>query len=480
MTGPVNSRGESLEHGRSVVVRNATVVTMDGQHRVLADSDVLVVDGAIAGVGPGLAAPEGALEVDGSNGIVMPGMVDTHRHMWQTAMRGYGADWTLSQYFVWYYLEHGRNFRPQDVYAGNLLSALEALDAGVTTSVDWSHGLQTVEHADAAVDALEATPGRFVLAYGNIQQGPWEWTANPEFRRFYTRRFDGKGDMLGFQIAFDVTGDPEFPERAAFAVAKDLGVTVTTHAGVWGATGDTSIQLMHDNGCMDDKVIFVHASSLSEDSYHRIAASGGHASISTESEQSAGQGYPSSWRLRQFDIPISLSHDTTVWWSADLFTAMRTTVGADRSRQHFEAHLTGDTVTNLDLRCEEVVDWATMGGARALDLEGVIGSLEVGKRADLVLLKNDYSPVMFPIVNPYGHVVMQAQRNEVDTVLVDGNVVKSEGRLVGVDLAHVRDTVAQTVEYLADTLGAEAWRGGMHPEVPERQKRENPYQYTKK
>ncbi|MHB1906640.1 MAG: amidohydrolase family protein [Acidimicrobiales bacterium] len=453
---------------------------MDSQHRVLADSDVLVVDGSITGVGPGLVAPVDALEVDGANGIVMPGMVDTHRHMWQTAMRGYGADWTLSQYFVWYYLEHGRNFRPQDIYAGNLLSALEALDAGVTTSVDWSHGLQTVEHADAAVDALEATPGRFVLAYGNIQQGPWEWTASPEFRRFFTRRFDGKGDMLGFQIAFDVTGDPEFPERAAFKVAKDLGVTVTTHAGVWGATGDASIQLMHDNGCMDDKVIFVHASSLSEDSYHRIAASGGHASVSTESEQSAGQGYPSSWRLRQFDIPISLSHDTTVWWSADLFTAMRTTVGADRSRQHFEAHLTGDTVTNLDLRCEEVVEWATMGGARALDLESIVGSVEVGKRADLVLLKNDFSPVMFPIVNPYGHVVMQAQRNEVHTVLVDGNVVKSEGRLVGVDLAHVRETVAQTVEYLADTLGAEAWRGGMHPEVPERQKRENPYQYTKK
>ncbi|HET8990081.1 MAG TPA: amidohydrolase family protein [Acidimicrobiales bacterium] len=453
---------------------------MDSQHRVLADSDVVVVDGSITGVGPGLVAPVDALEVDGANGIVMPGMVDTHRHMWQTAMRGYGADWTLSQYFVWYYLEHGRNFRPQDIYAGNLLSALEALDAGVTTSVDWSHGLQTVEHADAAVDALEATPGRFVLAYGNIQQGPWEWTASPEFRRFFTRRFDGKGDMLGFQIAFDVTGDPEFPERAAFKVAKDLGVTVTTHAGVWGATGDASIQLMHDNGCMDDKVIFVHASSLSEDSYHRIAASGGHASVSTESEQSAGQGYPSSWRLRQFDIPISLSHDTTVWWSADLFTAMRTTVGADRSRQHFEAHLTGDTVTNLDLRCEEVVEWATMGGARALDLESIVGSVEVGKRADLVLLKNDFSPVMFPIVNPYGHVVMQAQRNEVHTVLVDGNVVKSEGRLVGVDLAHVRETVAQTVEYLADTLGAEAWRGGMHPEVPERQKRENPYQYTKK
>ena len=94
----------------------------------------------------------------------MPGMIDTHRHMWQTALRGYGADWTLTQYFVWFYLEWGKIFRPQDVHAGNLLSAIESIDAGVTTTVDWSHGLQTIDHADAAVDALEAVPGRFVLA----------------------------------------------------------------------------------------------------------------------------------------------------------------------------------------------------------------------------------------------------------------------------------------------------------------------------
>ena len=261
--------------GRPVVFRNATVLTMDDGHHVLRGGDVLISGERIVSVGHALEAPSDAVEIDATGGIVMPGMIDTHRHMWQTAMRGYGADWTLSQYFVWYYLQWGKTFRPQDVYAGNLLSAVEAIDAGVTTTVDWSHGLQTTEHADAAVDALEEVPGRFVLAYGNIQQGPWEWSAAPEFRDFVSRHFSPANDMLGFQMAFDVTGDPAFPEQAAFEVARDLGVPVTTHAGVWGATNDDGIRLMHEHGFMTPSTIYVHAATLTRDSYHRIAATGG-------------------------------------------------------------------------------------------------------------------------------------------------------------------------------------------------------------
>ena len=167
----------------SVVLRGGTVLTMNDAHDILHDADVLVVDDKIAGVGPGLEVPEGTQEIDASDGIVMPGMIDTHRHMWQTALRGYGADWTLAQYFVFFYLEWGKIFRPQDIAAGNVLSALESIEAGVTTTVDWSHGLQTVDHADAAVDALQSVPGRFVLAYGNIQQGPWEWSASQDFKQ---------------------------------------------------------------------------------------------------------------------------------------------------------------------------------------------------------------------------------------------------------------------------------------------------------
>ena len=177
-------------------------------------------------------------------------------------------------------------------------------------------------------------------------------------------------------------------------------------------------------------------------------------SVSTESEQSAGQGYPPTWQLRKHDIPVSLSMDTSVWWSGDLFCAMRSTLGADRSREHLEAHAKQETVTNHHLRAEQVVDWATRGGSKALGMDDRIGSLEPGKKADVVLVKNEHSPVMFPVLHPYGHVAFQAQRADVHTVIVNGRVVKRDGRLVGIDLAAARRAIDETVEYAADDARA--------------------------
>src|SRR3712207_5860631 len=463
MTQP---RSEVPQAGRPVVLRGGTVLTMDDGCTVLPDADVLVVGDRIEAVGPRLEVPEGTAEIDAGGGIVMPGMIDTHRHMWQTAMRGYGADWTLTQYFVWYYLEHGKRFRPQDIAAGNRLAAIESIDAGVTTTVDWSHGLQSVDHAEAALDALRSVPGRFVLAYGNIHQGPWEWTADPAVRSFLERLRDERDDMMSVQIAFDVTGDPAFPESAAFEVARDLGIPVTTHAGVWGATSDTGIQQMYDGGFMTPETTYVHASTLTRDSYQRIAATGGSISVATESECSAGQGHAPTEQVLQYGIPVSLSMDTSVWWSGDMFSAMRATLNADRMAEHMDAHLKGETITHLRLRARDVVEWTTRGGAHTIGRDADLGSLEPGKKADVVLIKNDSSPVSFPLLNPFGHVAFQAQRSDVHTVVVDGRVVKSEGALVGIDLAPVRAEVEATIEHLRAEIGEEAWQAGMFPEAP--------------
>ena len=464
--------------GQPVVFRNGIVLTMDDAHTVLLRGDVLIVDGKIAEVGVSLAVPDGTFEIDAESGIIMPGMVDTHRHMWQSAMRAYGADWTLTQYFVWYYLEHGMKFRPEDVAAGNLISALDAVESGVTTSVDWSHGLRTPDHGEAAYEALATSPGRFVLAYGNLAGAPWEWSQDPAVRKVIERARDDSA-LFGAQIAFDVPGDPSFPEAPAFAFARDLGVNVTTHAGVWGATNDDGIRLMYENKAMQPGYVYVHAATLNDESYQMIAATGGSVSLATESEQTCGQGYPPAHSLRKHGIQASLSMDTSVWQSADMFSAMRSTIGADRSWEHMNAHAKGDTVTHVSLRVEEVVDWATRGGAKALGKYDQIGSLEAGKLADIVLIKNDDSPTMTPILNPYGHVVSQAGRGDVHTVLVGGAPVKYNGKLVAGDLPGVRSKLENTVEYLQSNLGDDTWKAGMNPEIPEAEILTNPYQYRK-
>ena len=476
MTDAVQPHPEDFVPGRPIVFRDATVLTMDS-FGIIEHGDVLVIGEEISAVGPKLAVPEGTIEIDASGGILMPGMIDTHRHMWQTALRGYGGDWALSQYFVFYYLTWGHVFRPEDIYAGNLLSALESVDTGVTTTLDWSHALRTPEYGDAALKAFEEIPGRFVLGYGNYLGAPWEWTAAPEFQS-WVKKFP-TSDMLGLQIAFDVPDSEDFPEKAAFDYARDNGLRVTTHAGVWGATTDVGLDHMYKAGVMNDQLTYVHAASLSPDSYHKIAATGGTVSVSTESEQSAGQGYPSTWELRKYGIPASLSMDTSVWWSADYFSAMRATLSADRSRDHLEAHAKGETINVNQLRAEDVLWMATMGGAKSLGMEDKIGSISVGKKADLLLIKNDQSPSMTPILNPTAHAVYQAGTADIHTVVVNGRVLKFDGKRIGLDIAPARDAVAASVEYVRSQIG-DKWDEDMHPPLTPTEQIANPYGYQDK
>lgn len=461
--------------GRPLLIKGATVVTMETEG-VIADGEVLIKGDSIVAVGKNLEVPDNCVVFDATGGILMPGMIDTHRHMWQSALRGFGADWTLTQYFVFYYLTWGKIFRPQDIAAGNLISAYEAIDAGVTTTLDWSHGLTSIEHGEAAADTLKSAPGRYVLAYGNLLGAPWEWSNSADFRSFVSNlRTD---EMFSFQLAFDVTGDPAFPEKGAFEAARELGLRVTTHAGVWGATNDESIRLMWEGGFMNEGVTYVHATTLSDDSYQKIAATGGMASVSTESEQSAGQGYPPTWYLRKHSIPVSLSMDTSVWWSGDLFSAMRSTLSADRSREHLEAHKKGETVVGNKLRAQDVVSFATIGGANALGKGSTIGSIAVGKRADLVLIRNDESPALTPIVNTYGTIVYQAQRSDVELVLVNGKVEKANHKLINANLKKAKEMVEDTVEYARSTMGDNEWVNAMNPEIPTTERIPNPYTYT--
>lgn len=464
--------------GQAVVFRRAHVVTQDAVLGTVTETDVLIQNGVIQAVEPGLTAPDDAVEIDATGAVLMPGMIDTHRHMWQSVLRGVGADWTITNYFQWMYQEWGELWRPEDVYAGNYLSMIEALDSGVTTSVDWSHGLRTPEHADAAVEALRDSGGRARLAYGSIFDLPQNWVPSGEIDRMLREHFPSShtstDQLLTMQLAWDGGGEnPAFPERPAWEYAVDRGLPVTLHAGVWGYPLDVAIRNLHENGFLLPTNTYVHAASLEEASYELIAETGGNVSISAESELNAGQGYPPTGEVRAHGIPISLSMDTSVWWSADMFAAMRATLNAERGLSHMQAHDEDRTVINHELRVADVLGYATQGGADALQMGSSLGSITPGKAADLVLLRADTAS-MSPMAEPEHHIVFQAQRSEVDTVMVGGRVVKHRGQLIeDGSLDQARRLAQDSLDHLREQIGEDAWEEAVNPPPFETQEAEH-------
>lgn len=452
----------SFAAGRPVLFRGATVVTMDPRRGVLPDTDVLVRGTDIEAVGKRLTAPEHATVIDADGALLLPGFVDTHRHMWQSALRGVGADWTLGNYIEWIFTKWGPLFRPEDIYAANYLSMVEAVNDGVTTVTDWSHGLRTPDHADAAVDALFAVPGRARFAYGNAFAPDLGWVVDGRVDRMLKKRFTGRPDQLvTMQMAFDINGDTD-DARKALKFARDRDLPVTSHAGVFGFSGDEPIRFLAETGSLSPSYTLVHVGALGDDAYRLIADSGAQLSLAAESELNAGQGYPPTAKARQYGIPISLSMDTVVWWSGDMFSAMRATLNADRGLAHLRAHQAGKTVANNALRAHHVLEYATLSGARALGLDHLIGSITPGKRADLVMLRTD-TPSMTPTHNPAGHIVFQAGRGDVDTVLVNGRVLKHRGTLIGADMRRARRLIENSLEYLRSKIPGKDWEQAMNP-----------------
>src|ERR1700690_62987 len=147
-----------------VVLRGGYVLSMDERVGELTTGDVLIEDGVIAAVQAQVDV-EDAEVVDVSGHVVMPGFVDTHRHTWQTPFRGVCADWTLEDYFRGIRMSISPNCSPGDVYAGNYVGALEALEAGVTTILDFSHCNNTPDHADEAIRGLANAGIRATFAY---------------------------------------------------------------------------------------------------------------------------------------------------------------------------------------------------------------------------------------------------------------------------------------------------------------------------
>jgi len=451
------------------LLTGGTVITSRTAGEVLCATDILMENGTIAAIGPDLSG-DGAEVVDLTGRVVLPGFVDTHRHTWQSVVRNMASDWSLTEYLAGLHTGLSKYYRPEDTYAGNYLGVLEALDAGITTLVDWSHNLFTPEHADAAIQALTDSGIRAVFAHGG---GAQQWGAplpsavpHPEDARRVRDEHFGSNDGL-VRMALALRG-PQFttPEINLhdFRLAKELDLDVTVHVGdgYWGKSGP--ILALQRDGLLSDRTTYVHCCTLADDELRIIADSGGKASVSPDVEMQMGHGFPATGRLLAHGIRPSFSIDVCSSNGGDMFGTMRSAIGVQRALDNAPAVETGEVIERIGLTCADVLMFATVDGARAAGLAEHTGSLEVGKAADVVALSGD-SLALTPMNNPLGAVVYNAHPGLVQDVWVAGRRVKKDGRLVGVDYAAVRAMAERTRDHVVGQMPGAELGGGWHPKV---------------
>lgn len=439
-----------------LLIRSGYLVTMEPSVGDLVDTDILVVDGEITEIGRDIQAVD-AVVVDASQKVVIPGLIDTHRHTWQSVLRNSLPDDDLPTYLHTILDTFAPHYRPQDVYAGNLIGALGAINAGVTTLLDWSHIMNGPEHADAAVEALQSARIRAVFAHGapNAPHHDW-WGENTrnhpaDIIRLRSRYFSSDDQLVTLAMALR---GPEFTvmevTKHDIELARSVSAPITVHVGC-GRLGPKyqAISQMARYGLLGPDITFVHCTTSSDEELKLVVDSGGSVSIAPAVESQMGHGHPPFNRFADLGMRPSLSLDVETSTASDMFTQMHAAYHTARLIAH-ERVRAGQQAQFLNTR--DILELATLQGARTLGLQDRVGSIAVGKRADLVVL--DLNTVnVAPVNDVVGAIVLSADTSNVDTVVIDGNVVKRKGTLVDVNLATAMNSIHQSRDYLYASAG---------------------------
>ena len=438
-----------------ILIRGGVVLSIDPAIGELPKGDVLIEDGVILEVAPRIDAADCEV-IDATDRIVMPGFVDTHRHTWQAPWRNIASDWTLFHYLWGMHTGLSKYYRPEDTYNGNLLGTVEALDSGITTLLDWSHNLATPDHADGAVAGLKASGARAIFAHGGgaEQWGSVPGNASPhpeDARRLREQYFNSDDGLVTMALA--IRGPQFTTEEVArhdWALANDLGLRITVHVGD-GELGKTRpIEWLRDEGLLSDTITYVHCCTLGDDELQMIADSGGTASVSADVELQMGHGWPATGRLLDVGIRPSLSVDVCTSTGGHMWGLMRCALGTQRGLDNAALEAAGGTLVNgerLRLSCRDMLEFATIEGARACGIDDRVGSLTPGKRADVILVRTD-TLGMSPLNYPAGALVYNAHPGLVDTILVDGRVVKRDGKLLDHDPATLLRKAEETRDHV--------------------------------
>jgi len=398
------------------------VLSLDRKVGNFRQGDVLIEDDVIAEVGESVRARDAEV-IDATDTIVMPGFVDTHRHLWESLFRGNGSSVATA----------ASEGTADDVYAASLIGLLGAAEAGITTVVDWSE----VPHIEAALQAHADSSLRTVFVNAS---------SDPQSR---IRSLEAASSSLTTFAA----GPAGLEEWAA---ARELGLRIHAHAGVEGAVADVSRM----TPMLGEDVTLVHCSDFSDTDLDAVAGSGARIVLTPSSEMASGLQPLQIQKLVDRGIRPGLGVDTERMAPGDIFAQMRAAI----SLQHatlFDLKLAGKAGIPKLLSTRDVIRYATLDGASAIGLGRVTGSLTPGMQADVVVLRAD-RPNIYPINDAIGAVVWGMDTSNVDWVFVAGHPVMRHGALEA-DLDRARDLAAAAQQRLKGASHAlvETGSGGM-------------------
>ena len=428
-----------------ILIRGATIISMDTNVGNVPKGDILIADGAIAAIGLHLEA-DGAEVIDAAEMIAIPGMVDTHRHSWEGQLRRINPNAaTLEDYCNATHFSFAKYYRPRDIYVGNLLTALGCIDAGITTVIDNSHNSRTAAHSDAAVEALLDTGIRAVHASGPPVAGVWDeahWPGN--LARLQAKYFNDPDSLVTLAMMAQLEPDQ-------WAVARGLGIPIVTE--FFGGVMAVELERLHQQGLLGSDNIFNHCTCLPDSGWQILREAGVRVNVCPRSDAHYGiENGMYAWQAAlHHGIRPGLSVDNETSYSGDMFMEMRVgfylqRVMAHSQRVHGHHHAPAPT------NAFRLLEAATIDGAACAGLEQRIGSLTPGKQADVVLIRTGDINI-YPVNNAIGTVVHAAERSNIDTVIIGGRVRKRGGVVLGVDQATLRAAIDESCAHLFNAAG---------------------------
>jgi 5-methylthioadenosine/S-adenosylhomocysteine deaminase len=421
-----------LPERRDLVFRNAMVLTMDPSLGEIAGGDVLLRGGTIVAVGRRLDAA-GAQEIDATGMVVMPGLVETHWHTWSGLLRSLSGDDPKTAYFRTSVLM-GMSYTPEDMYQGTRICAAEAIDGGITFVHDWCHNARSPAHVRADLRALAESGIRSRFSYAHAMGWPADQPNDlADLRALHQdwAKWD-HGGLISLGMGFRGTRNLGVPRPPAIAqeefdTARALGIPITIHAGMYKDKNAGDIAVLAAAKMLGPDVQLVHATHVTDDEIRAVAQSGAVVSFSPFTELRIGFGIAPASRFFAAGVPVGLSVDTTALsGDADMFAIMKA----------LENEEDGKTENEFQVSAKKMLSLATIEGARSMGVDKMIGSLTPGKRADVIMI-DARGLNMAPLVEPTHLVVEATQPRNVVMVVVDGRVLKSDGKLTAIDPAVV-------------------------------------------